>query len=202
MIAFLKGTVAYCTADSVVLDVQGVGYQVRLNERQLQGLSAGETLQITTHLQVREDGMELYGFSSPQEKELFLQLTRVSGIGPKTALAIFSVLELPEIIHAIVSNQPRLLSQAPGIGLKTAQRIILELKEKLGKMAGESQIVTALVDSNLPAEWQQEIEITLLALGYDALEIHQAMQISTQELQNQENADEAIRLLLSRIGTP
>ncbi len=201
MIGFLKGKLAYRTRDSVLIDVQGVGYQVRLSERHLADLDQqpGEPLELTTHLLSREDALELYGFSSPQEKEIFLQLTRVSGIGPRTALAIFSALDLQDVIRAVVSNQPKVLSQAPGIGAKTAQRIILELKEKFSKMAQELNLAPPS-DSKLPGGWHEEIEITLLALGYDAIEISQTLESWSEQIQDQSSADEAIRFLLSKLS--
>lgn len=201
MIGFLKGKIAYHTRDSVLIDVQGVGYQVRLSERHLSqlNLSPGEPIELTTHLLPREDALELYGFSSPQEKEIFLQLTRVSGIGPRTALAIFSALELQDVIRAVVSNQPKVLSQAPGVGAKTAQRIILELKEKFSKMVQELNLTTP-ENSILPAGWLEEIEMTLLALGYEVTEISQALENWGEQISDLSSADEAIRFLLSKLS--
>ncbi|MEZ0372264.1 MAG: Holliday junction branch migration protein RuvA, partial [Candidatus Sericytochromatia bacterium] len=137
MIAFLAGKLASLGRDSVVVDVQGVGFEARISERTRQTLLAqnlGDAIELITHLIVREDGMELFGFANQQEKELFLLLTKVSSVGPRTALNVFSALSLEDIVRAIVGNQPKVLSSAPGIGAKTAQRIILELREKLVKL--------------------------------------------------------------------
>jgi len=204
MIAFLKGQLAYHTPQGVVIDVQGVGYEVRLSERHLASLNlqAGQNLHLTTHLLSREDALELYGFRSPPEKELFLQLTRVSGIGPRSALAIFSVLDTEQIVSAIVSNQPKILSQAPGIGSKTAQRIILELREKLLKRQGLLPELAATDTYDLPSGWQEDIELTLLALGYEAHEIHVAIATYAVELKGEKKLDEGIRLLLERLSQP
>lgn len=203
MIAFLHGTLAYKTLHSIVINVQGVGYEVRLSERHINALNLkkGETVDITTHLLPREDSLELYGFASVQEKELFLQLTKVSGVGPRTALAIFSCLDLNEVIRAIVGNQPRILSQAPGIGAKTAQRIILDLREKLEKM--QAQLTPMIsIGMDIPTQWQEEIELTLLALGYETNEIQQALQQHAHKIKKENNLDDAIRILLTLIALP
>lgn len=204
MIAFLSGSLAALGRDSVVIDVAGVGYEARVSERtrqDLMSLAEGEAVKLITHLIVREDGMELFGFLNSQEKELFLLLTKVSSVGPRTALNVFSTLSLEEIVRAIVGNQPKVLSSSPGIGAKTAQRIILELREKLAKLqlalpAGGS----AAELPGLPADWIEELEMTLLALGYAPEEIQRALIELGPLLQEQPSVDDAIRLLLSRLG--
>ena len=192
MIGFLKGKLAYRTRDSVLIDVQGVGYQVRLSERHLNNLDLrpGEPIELTTHLLPREDALELYGFSSPQEKEIFLQLTRVSGIGPRTALAIFSALELQDVIRAVVSNQPKVLSQAPGIGAKTAQRIILELKEKVFATSDGSEKNVRTKDADI-------IISALQNLGYSSREAKEAVKDLPQDLTND---DQRLRWVLKNIA--
>jgi Holliday junction DNA helicase RuvA len=203
MIAFLNGILAYKTPQSIVINVQGVGYEVRMSDRHLNtmALVQGEKIEITTHFLPREDSFELYGFASPQEKELFLQLTKVSGVGPRTALAIFSCLDLNEIVRAIVSNQPKVLSQAPGIGAKTAQRIILDLREKLEKMQSELMPIASL-NLDLPSDWQEEIELTLIALGYEVGEIQQALQEHVHKIKQETNLDDALRILLTLVALP
>lgn len=202
MIAFLAGTLALCGRETVIIDVQGVGYEVRVSERLRSRLQTevGASLQLTTHLLTREDGMELFGFESPHEKEVFLQLTRVSGVGPRTALAALSTLSLEELLRAIVGNQPKVLAQAPGIGLKTAQRIILDLKEKLSKIQ-DAGTPSSLPGSLLPPEWHDEISLTLLALGYTPLELDRAIHDCQSTLAEQKNIDEVIRLLLAHLST-
>lgn len=203
MIAFLTGKLALLGRETVVVDVQGVGYEARISERtrqNLQELALGDAMTLTTHLIVREDGMELFGFANPQEKELFLLLTKVSSVGPRTALNVFSALSLTEIIRAIVGNQPKVLSSAPGIGAKTAQRIILELREKLGKLQLALPASPATEAPGLPADWLEELELTLLALGYAPEEIQQALVEQGPLLREQGSVDDAIRLLLSRLG--
>ncbi len=202
MISFLQGQPVHHTAQSVIINVQGVGYEVRVNERLLQQLLSQKNtdIQLTTHLINKEDSLELYGFQSPQEKDIFLQLTKVSGIGPRTALAIFSILDFTEIVRAIVSNQPQILSQAPGVGKKTAQRIILELKEKLSKMHALQLGTVAETPSDLPQDWQEEIELTLLALGYSPSEIQQSLQKAGQMHKNSDSVDDLLRTILAELS--
>lgn len=202
MIGFLEGEVAYLTPQSVLLNVQGVGYEVRVHDRlHAQLREKSETrLRITTHLIAKDDGMELFGFQSPQEKEIFLQLTRVSGIGPRTALAIFSLLDFTEIVRAIVSNQPGVLSRAPGVGKKTAQRIILELKEKLSKQHAETLSGETVVDSGLPTQWQEEIEMTLLALGFSPPEVQKGLQFASTHTANAGDLDDVLRAILTELS--
>lgn len=201
MIAYLAGQVISQNPTGLIINVQGVGYEVRISPGHMAhfALSPGDPIELTTYLSVKEDGMELFGFPSPQDKEIFLHLTRVSGIGPKTALGMFSVLDRAEIVKAIVGNQPRTLSKAPGIGPKSAQRIILELRERLAKMQAEAPPLNPEILSDLPAGWQEEIELTLLALGYDSGEIALALQQYAPELKQQKNSDEALRVLLTRL---
>lgn len=205
MIAFLTGKLSQITRDSAILDVNGVGYEARVSERTRLSLlehNEGALLTLTTHLIVREDSMELFGFTSVPEKDLFLLLTKVSSVGPRTALNVFSTLSLEEIVRAIVSNQPKVLSAAPGIGAKTAQRIILELREKLVKLQLALPASPTGEVPGLPADWLEELELTLLALGFAPEEIQRALSEMAPLIVEQASVDDAIRLLLSRLGSP
>lgn len=175
MIAFLRGELAHIGKDSIVVDVNGVGYQVMVSARHLDELPRlGETVRVFTHLVHREDAMLLFGFAALDERELFLLLTSVSGIGAKTALGVLSALSVSEVVTAVVGDNPRRLAQAPGVGKKTAERIVLELREKLrewqptrpteGRAARRpaAEAAGGTVD---------EAELALLALGYDEDEI-------------------------------
>lgn len=202
MIAYLNGKLAYLNRDSLVLDLNGVGYELKISERTSQTLQAhpaDQPLQVTTHLVMREEGPELFGFLSQAEKDLFLMLTRVSSVGPRIALNIFSALSLEEIIKAIVGNQPKVLSSAPGIGAKTAQRIILELREKLSKLQISLPLSPDLASTELPVDWIEEIELTLLALSYTPEEVQRVLLDQGQILKEQTHVDDAIRLLLSQL---
>ncbi|HHZ19148.1 MAG TPA: Holliday junction branch migration protein RuvA [Firmicutes bacterium] len=141
MIATLRGHVLSIAADSCIIEVQGVGYQVFMPLSALDELRrlSGEVL-IHTYQYVREDTLALYGFLRPEDKNLFTQVIGVSGIGPKTGLALLSAFPADRLRDAVRLEDAKLLASVPGIGLKTAQRLILELKSKLGKLpsgAGE-----------------------------------------------------------------
>ncbi len=132
MIAYLEGRVALKTPNSVILDVGGIGFEIGCGMNTLTRLPPqGETVRIWTVMNVREDATELYGFLTPEEKQMYRRLTSVSGIGPKTALQILSSLPLNELTLAIMTGDTSALARAQGIGKKTAQRIALELREKV-----------------------------------------------------------------------
>jgi holliday junction DNA helicase RuvA len=132
MIARLRGTVAARGAEGLVLDVAGVGYLVHPTRSALQKARGKGEVTVETYLHVREDVLQLYGFSTTAERELFVQLLSVSGVGPKVALAIVSG-STPEELHRAIAHEDTARFQAiPGIGKKTAERVVLELKEKLG----------------------------------------------------------------------
>lgn len=202
MIGFLQGEIAHLGPQSIMINVQGVGYEVRVHDRLRAHLNEKlhTSFTLTTHLISKEDSLELYGFHSPQEKEIFLQLTRVSGIGPRTALAIFSILDFTAIVRAIIANQPEVLSQAPGIGKKTAQRIILELKEKFTKIHAETLPEAINPVSHLPNHWQEDIELTLIALGYSATEIQKGILFAADFAHSTDNLDDVLRLILTELS--
>lgn len=133
MYAFISGVIDYKTKDAVVINNNGVGFEIFVSNNTLSNLPAvGAQAKIYTYLNVREDALTLFGFANMQEKELFLDLITVSGVGSKTALAILSGISVQNLITAIVSGDVKTISTAKGIGKKTAERIILELKSKLG----------------------------------------------------------------------
>lgn len=165
MIAYLKGSIAEKNPTRTVLDVHGVGYEVLIPVSSYEKLGAiGDTAQLLTYLHVREDIMQLYGFSTPEEREIFLLLISVSGIGPKSALGILSSVALPDFKKAIAQEDYNLLTAVPGIGKKTAQRLVVELKEKVAK-------ISSVDDSHPPAvlgasETADEAMMALMSLGY------------------------------------
>ncbi|HEY9764668.1 MAG TPA: Holliday junction branch migration protein RuvA [Trichocoleus sp.] len=181
MISYLKGILSDVQKPGghkiiVTLEVNQIGYDVQVVARMLPDLPPlGEPVQIFTHLQVREDQMTLLGFSTREERELFRQLVGVSGIGPQMAMALLDTLGGEELIQAITGGNTRLISRAPGVGSKTAERIVLELKNKLLEWQQQSGIV--LMPTGGPAvAIQEDVEVTLLALGYSSSEIVQALQ--------------------------
>ena len=132
MIAFVKGILVSKEEDCVVVEAGPVGLEIRVPLSVLEALpSLGEEVKLYTYFQVREDGMSLYGFLTPQDKRIFKQLLGVNGVGPKAALAVLSSVSLEDLRIALVSEDAKAIAKAPGIGLKTARRIILDLKDKI-----------------------------------------------------------------------
>jgi holliday junction DNA helicase RuvA len=193
MITFLKGQVVGVQRLSnkvmLFLEVQGVGYEVQIVPRLQSDIPpAGEQTQVFTHLQVREDQWTLFGFSSIVERDLFRQLISVSGIGAQSALALLNSLEASDLVQAIVASNVRLLSQAPGIGKKTAERLALELRAKMAEWRESAGLLTA-PGAGPVATVQEDVEMTLLALGYSSHEITQALDMVGQQKSLSKTAD-------------
>ncbi|MEO1051260.1 MAG: Holliday junction branch migration protein RuvA [Bacteroidota bacterium] len=133
MIAYIKGKLAIKEPTFVVIDVNGLGYQVNISLNTFGSIKDQENCHLYTYLHVKEDAHTLYGFSSEADKKVFLDLISISGVGPNTALVVQSSLSAAELKHAIVNEQVKVIQGVKGIGAKTAQRIILELKDKMKK---------------------------------------------------------------------
>ncbi len=194
MFAYLEGTVAEKKLNELVLDINGIGWQLSCSMNTLQNVPPiGEKAKLYTWLSVREDAMELFGFYSREEKQMFSRLTAISGIGPKTALGILGSMSLRDLQLAIMTGDITALSRAPGIGKKTAQRIALELKEHVSaeELAGSG--ITVKVDSAAPQDGVAEAIMALQSLGYSASEAAKA--VSAVKGQS-DQADELIRLAL------
>ena len=196
MYAFIEGEVCEKLNGTLILLASGVGWQLSCSNSTLQAAPpVGEKMRCYTFLSVREDAMELFGFSSKLEQEMFLQLTSVSGIGPKTALGVLGSMPLRDLNLAILLGDVNALSRAPGIGKKTAQRIALELKDKVSQAS-----VSAVADSAesipapvLGASAVSEAIEALIALGYSSTEARNAIsQIKDQT----DKPEELIRLAL------
>jgi len=186
MIARLRGTPAASTPDGLVLDVNGVGYLVHATPSVLRRAEGGGELSVETYLHVREDALQLYGFADRAERELFVQLLAVSGIGPKVALSVVSGSPVDELRRAIARGDSARFQAIPGIGKKTAERIVLELKEKLADgvpLAAAPSTETHVVARD-----------ALVELGWSLLEAEQALASVDPELP----AEERVRLALKR----
>lgn len=178
MYAFIEGQVCEKASNSLVLLASGVGWQLNCSMSTLQAAPAvGENMRCYTYLSVREDAMELFGFATKEEKELFLLLTSVSGIGPKTALGVLGSMPIRDLNLAILLGDVNALARAPGIGKKTAQRITLELKDKISQAD-----VSAAADSGAPvssmpvaSDAVSEAMEALTALGYSSVEARNAI---------------------------
>ncbi len=202
MISYLKGTVASIQKSTgsrvtLILDVNQIGYEVQIPRRLSQELQAasGEIVQVFTHLQIREDQHVLYGFASAAERDLFRQLVSVSGIGAQLAIALIDTLGLPNLVQAIVTGNIRALAKTPGVGNKTAERIALELKTKLAEWRQVAGVTTPASSKGPSSAILEDVEMTLLALGYENNEIAQALDAISQDslVAKSTNAEEWIR---------
>jgi Holliday junction DNA helicase RuvA len=175
MIAFLRGRPAVIGTDHVVIDVGGVGYKVFVPIPVVSSISGQkDDVTVFTYLNVREDAMQLYGFLDEKDLEVFEMLIQISGIGPKVALAVLSAMSAQSLIHAVVQEQISILTGISGVGKKTAQRLIIELKDKLEKMSiGEIQEIPA-VRGGISGYADDALQ-GLIALGYNQLEAKRAL---------------------------
>ena len=178
MFYYLSGTVAHIEPYLVVVDCGGVGYACKTTSYTIANLKKGEKGKFFTHLNVREDAMELYGFGTQEELNLFQQLISVTGVGPKAALSILSSSTPANLALSIITGDEKALTCAQGIGKKIAQRIILELKDKLAKgqtisAAGESYGGTGV--TIIPENKSSEAAAALAVLGYSQSEINVAL---------------------------
>ena len=197
MYAFIEGTLEYKALGEIILAAGGVGYQIQCTQSVLSSAPAkGEFMRVYTWLSVREDAMELFGFQSPEEKRMFLQLNSITGIGPRTALGVLASMPLQDLTLAIITGDTVMLSRAPGIGKKTAQRIALELKDKLN--AGDlsrDQGMNQLKDSMQDGAVSEAI-LALQSLGYTQSEAARAVSLAHQSAGADEKADVLVRLAL------
>ena len=206
MISYLKGTaIEILTPASnrtlLILEVNGVGYELQVPQRTSAEISIDAEIQIFTHQQMREEQIAIYGFSSAAERDLFRQLISVSGVGASLAIALLDKLGLVDTVQAIVTSNIQRLSSAPGVGKKTAERLALELRSKLGQWRIAAGLAVDLPLTSLNPNMQAEVEMTMLALGYTHDEIRQALQaISSDNLMvKSQNIEDWLRLAIASI---
>ncbi|MFN8673205.1 MAG: Holliday junction branch migration protein RuvA [Candidatus Sericytochromatia bacterium] len=199
MYNFIKGKVDEIFIDTVSIENNGIGYLIHIPKRFCIELKHDDEVKIFTTLIHREDTMKLVGFKTKEEREVFNLLNSVSGVGTKTALGVLSEFTSLDIITAIYSNDAKKLAKAPGIGLKTAQRIILELKEKIStfKNISSEEIKTEIKVSSDKLEQLEETESVLIALGYSNNEIKNAIDWLLKTFPNLSKSDDMIRECLS-----
>lgn len=176
MIAFIKGFVADVTEDSVIVENQGIGYRIFTTSAVLTEVTVGMEVKLHTYLNVREDAMQLFGFFTRDDLNVFKLLITVSGIGPKGALAILSVMTGNDLRYAVMAGDSKSISKAPGVGVKTAQKVILELKDKLkleDVFAAEEEAQAVVSSGN--SDLVQEAVLALAALGYSQTDAMRAV---------------------------
>ena len=205
MISYLKGIKVEITKTTqnrlfLILDVNNVGYEMQISSRFARKLDeeiADEPICVFTHLQIAEDKQILYGFPSAAERDLFRQLTAVSGIGMQLAIALIDTLGISELVGAIVTSNITTLTKTPGVGKKTAERIALELKTKLAQWHKISKMEVQQPEAVFApkAEIKDDLEMTLLALGYTNEEIEQVLTALSrdEQLLKNNNVEEWIR---------
>ncbi len=188
MINFLKGEIAEINGLNLTVEVAGVGIAVSVSSNALTGKQVGDQIKIPTVMIVREDAMLLYGFADETEREMFTHLRSVSSIGPKIALTAVSVLGASELHRAIVNQDVAKVLTIPGIGKKGAQRIILELSEKLPK-----------TDTSLVSDWQSDLIAALAGLGWSEKEAKTASEIEEVGA-SKDDLSRALRIALSHLS--
>lgn len=202
MYAYIKGELAEKNIDSIVVEAAGVGYLIYIPTQYFDMLpDEGEDVKIYIYLCVREDAMILYGFLSKDDLEIFKLLITVSGIGPKGALAILSTLPADDLRFAILSGDSKAISKAPGIGAKTAQRVILDLKDKLSledafEKKLENQTSGAAVSMNSTVK--NDAVMALNALGYSSTESLKA--VSKVDITEDMDVEDVLKLALKNMG--
>lgn len=181
MIAYLRGKVLTTTAETAILDVNGVGYEVYCSGGAFRTLTVGAIGEVYTYLQVKEDGMTLFGFDSPKEKELFLKLISVSGVGPKMGISILATLSVDDFAMAIATADVKRLAAVKGLGKKTAEKIVLELHGKISAvevLGASGDTLTPAAEAATPAKLSaqdEEAVSALMGLGFTRTESVQAV---------------------------
>lgn len=187
MIGYLEGSVHSISATHVLLVTSGVGYKIALTKHALAGLSKGARVSFLTHLAVREDALDLYGFAEADELRLFEQLRTVSGIGPKSALAILDIATVETLRSAIGQGKAEYLTKVSGIGRKTAEKIVLELRDKVGLSAEDAKAALKGDEDALEA---------MKSLGYSAQEARDALRkVPNTVEKGTDRLREALRIL-------
>lgn len=198
MFHHIKGTVVHVDPNRVVLDNGGVGYSINTSFFSASAVKKGEEALFYTYLHVREDAMELYGFATEEELSCYKMLTSISGVGPKAALAILSVVTPEKLALCVISEDEKALTKAPGVGKKLAQRIILELKDKLAKsqlsVSGTSGVELPVPEVNMGSAGEALAALTVL--GYGRAEAAEALKGLDESLPVEELVRQCLKKLM------
>lgn len=166
MISFIKGQAVVINESNIILENNGIGYSIFMSSRDIANLYKNEEIKLYTYMQVKEDALALFGFLDYKDLELFTLLIGVPGVGPKTAIGFFSTYDAIYIRKLIVSDDDKNLSKVPGIGKKTAKKIILELKDKISISSG-SDIESDVSTINIDEDKKNDVMLALISLGYN-----------------------------------
>lgn len=193
MIAFVEGKLIEKEASRLVIDVNGIGYEIRISLNTFSSITSEDKVKLHTHLHVKEDSHTLYGFNQLSEKSTFLQLISISGVGPNTALMILSSMTSAELKSAIVNSDVKAIQSVKGIGSKTAQRIILELKDKLPEnLLDESSNISSKSHNTIKSEALS----ALLTLGYSKAAAEKSIDKVMRENGNEIQLEDLIKYVL------
>ena len=199
MISFVRGTLSRIEENTVEIDTGSIGYEIMMPLSAIEKLPGmHEEVQIFTHFNVREDEMSLFGFLSREDLTLFKQIITISGIGPKGALGILSVLSAADLRFAILAGDAKSISKAPGIGAKTAQRLIMELKDKVSLEDGLNDLVPDVDIDTEPGDMsaRSEAVMALTALGYSSQEALKALkQVDTKDRSTEDILRDALKYM-------
>ena len=196
MIGFLRGKVAGLKTDYCLLDVGGVGYRVFISNNTRCKLTLNETAMLYTYMNVYQDGITLYGFYTEEEYDVFQLLIGVSGIGPKVALGILSAITVNALCKAIQNKQATLLTKLPGIGKKSAERLILELKDKMALAASDDEVLSLSMEGEVADDILSEAMAALTALGYSQAEITPVLKKAAKG----KSTEEIVKLALKELS--
>lgn len=196
MYAYLKGEIAYRSPAFLVVDVQGVGYHVHIPLSTYTAVQGLEKTTIYTHFHVTQDGQSLYGFATQTERNLFVQLIGVTGVGPTSALLLLSAMTVDEIRAAIIGEQAHVLQRAKGIGPKASKQIILDLKDKLTREAPEAPVLLPAADNTV----REEALSALLALGFNRIAVQKALNAVLRDNPGLTKVEELIKLSLKALS--
>ncbi len=197
MIAFVRGHVAAVTLTSAVVEVGGVGLELMCTPGTLATLRMGQTATLPTSMVVREDSLTLFGFLDEDEKSVFELVQTASGVGPKLAQAILACLTPDELRMAVTSDDTKTLTKVPGIGQKGAQRIILELKDRLGAPLGHARVGSP---ASAPAPWKDQVHQGLVGLGWSAKDAEAAVEAVAPQAGDQPQVAALLRSALRTLS--
>ncbi len=192
MIQYLKGILTQKSPVSAVIETMGIGWDIRIPISTYEALPpVGHECSLLAYLHISQDDIRIYGFAVRAERELFLMLTRISGIGPKIALSVLSTLSISAFIRAVNSGEEGLLTRVPGIGKKSAQRLIVELKDEVHRLM-------EFVDHEELSDHSLEVENALISLGFNAVQIRKELGLLDEADRNR-NTEELIKEIIKRI---
>lgn len=196
MITYIKGIIAFKSPTYVVVEAGGIGYHIHVSLNTFSKIEKLEQVKILTHFHVKEDAHTLYGFADEEERNLFVHLISVSGVGPSTAQLILSTMQPDELRAAIIGENEASLRKAKGIGSKTAKQIILDLKSKLVKSGGETTIAATPANNTM----REEALSALLSLQINKIQAQKALNKVLQETPAVASVEELIRLALKQLS--